>query len=219
MRCRHWMLLLVFLAVGLVGCQGSTGPGENPAPANAEAQRADGCTQMGGELPRGESEHADPNDTSKPAAAVSVFLDALRRGDDKKILDMYTVRAREQASQLNEHFAPRGSDTAQFQVGQVEHLPHGVARVASTWTDLDQDGQRHTLEFFWRLRREPDGWRVAGMEATPFPGELPLLLDFENLEETIRKVNLLAEEIQRRAEKEVTIQAQQTEIPEDSLRR
>ena len=68
------------------------------------------------------------------------------------------------------------------------------------------------------VRREPRGWRVAGMAATPFPGEPPVLLDFENLEETIRKVNLLAEEIRRRGEME-NREAQQPENPQDPLRR
>ena len=70
----------------------------------------------------------------------------------------------------------------------------------------------------WMLRREPRGWRVAGMAATPFPGEPPVLLDFENLEATIEKVNLLAEEIRRRDET-APREAQQPQNSQDSLRR
>ena len=218
MRCKQWMLLLLFVAAGSAGCGSSSGSGEHATPANATAQRAGAETQTSGQLTRAESEPSVSNDTSEPAAAVAVFLEALRRGDDDKILEMYTVRAREQATGRNEHFAPRGSDTAQFQVGQVEYLDQDGARVACTWTDLDQDGQTHTLEFVWMVRREPQGWRVAGMAATPFPGEPPVLLDFENLEETIRRVNLLAEEIGRRDEME-NREAQQPENLQDSLRR
>ena len=202
MRCKL-AALLTFVAVGLVGCQGSTGDGDDPAPADAQAPVAASERQPTGQPPRGASgvsEQAVANDTSEPAAAAAVFLDAVRRGDDQRILEMYTVRARQEAAKLDEHFAPRGSDTAQFQVGTVEYLGQDGARVPCRWSDLDQNGQRHTMEFLWTMRREPQGWRVAGMVATPFPGETPVLLDFEDLDATIRKVNLLAEQIRQRDE-------------------
>jgi len=201
MRCRHGMLLLAVLIVGIVGCQGSSGDGEDPAPADTQGQSAGGGTQATNGTAMSASGLADqtvPNDTSTPEAAVAVFLDSVRRGDDAKIMELYTVRAREEAARLNEHFAPRASDTARFEVGDVEYVADAGARVACAWTDLDQTGQPHTMEFLWTLRREPSGWRVAGMVATPFPGENPVLFDFEDLDETIRKVNLLAEEIARR---------------------
>ena len=201
MRCRHGMLLLAFLIVGLVGCQGSSGDGDDPAPADAQEQSAAGrpqATDGTATSVTGSSDQTVPSDTSTPGAAVAVFLDAVRRGDDAKIMELYTARAREEAARLNEHFAPRASDTARFEVGDVEYVADDGARVACAWTDLDQTGQPHTMEFLWTLRREPSGWRVAGMVATPFPGEKPVLFDFEDLDETIRKVNLLAEEIARR---------------------
>ena len=215
MRCKHGMLLLALLIVGLVGCQGSTG--EDPTPADPQGQAAVGQTQATHQRPTGASGVSDqtvPNDTSEPAAAVAVFLDAVRRGDDAKIMELYTVRARQEAARLNEHFAPQASDTARFQVGDVGYLADDAARVACCWTDLDQNGQPHTMEFLWTLRREPLGWRVAGMVATPFPGENPVLFDFENLDETIQKVNLLAEEIRRR-EKTGTQQALEAKKSDD----
>lgn len=195
MRCRHGMLLLAVLIAGLVGCQGSTG--NHPAAADSQGQAA-GQQATHQPAASGGSDQTVPNDTSTPAAAVAVFLDAVRRGDDARIMELYTVRAREEAARLNEHFAPRASDTARFQVGNVEYVTDDGARVGCAWTDLDQTGQPHTMEFLWTLRREAPGWRVAGMVATPFPGENPVLFDFENLDETIQKVNLLAEEIARR---------------------
>lgn len=218
MRCKHWTLLLALLAAGLAGCGGSTGSRGDTSSASAEAPHAGPQAQSGGQLLGPDSKQSVSDDTSEPAAAVSVFLDALRRGNDEKVLDMYTVRAREEAARPGEHFAPRGSDTAQFQVGQVEYLTKEGARVACTWTDLDQDGQPHTVDLLWTVRREAPGWRVAGMAAVPFPGEPPVLLDFENLEETKRKLDLLEEEIRRRSEAEPR-EAQLPENSEDSLRR
>ncbi len=200
MRCTHEMLLVAIAVAGLTGCQGSNDEGES-APPDASAQVAPAESSSGAQTAAGAPnmpEPTVPNDTSSPGAAAAVFLDAVRRGDDARILEMYTVRAREEAAKLNEHFAPRGSDTAQFEVGEVEKLADDAARVACRWSDLDQNGQRHTMEFLWTMRRESEGWRVAGMVATPFPGENPVLLDFENLDETIEKVNRLAENIRQR---------------------
>lgn len=216
MQCKHWMLIVSLVAVGFVGCSGSSGPAGDRASTGAETQSSASHT-VGQPLASGAVEPS-PEDTSQPAGATFAFLDALRRGDDKKILDMYTARAREEITRLNQHFAPRGSDTASFEVGEVEYLSEAGARVGCTWTDLDQDGKPHTLDFLWMLRHEPQGWRVAGMAATAFPGEPPVLLDFENLEATIEKVNLLAEEIRRRDEMAAK-EAQQPQNSQDSLRR
>ena len=49
------------------------------------------------------------------------------------------------------------------------------------------------------VRREGDGWRIAGVAATVFPGEPPLLLDFEKPEEMIEKQQWVRDEIRRRA--------------------
>jgi hypothetical protein len=213
MGCKHWMLLVALAAAGFAGCQGSTDSGQAPSSSDPQPQseRADTQTAQGPAPAR--QVQTPPIDTSTPAGATAVFLDALRRGNDQTILQMYTERARQQAGEVNQHFAPRGSDTARFEIGQVEAVGENGARTACTWTDLDQDGRRHTLEFVWMLRREAPGWRVAGMAATPFPGEPPVLLDFENLRETMRKVDLLEEEIRRRQEATVR-QAQQAKKSE-----
>ena len=198
MGCKHWMLLVAVAVAGLTGCQNSTNSSETASSpgAPAQAERAEAPTAQ---TPAANTQvHTPPTDTSTPAGATAVFLDALRRGDDERLLGMYTTRARQQANELNQHFAPRGSDTAQYTVGRVESVAENLVGVACTWTDLDQDGNPHTLEFVWTLRQEPEGWRVSGMAVTPFPGEAPVFLDFENLSATLSKVDKLAEEIARR---------------------
>lgn len=194
MLCKHWVLVTTLAAVVLLGCKGSEGPDENPQ----SVQSVD--------------------DTGEPARAVAVFLDALRRGDDQKILQMYTALAREQVLRSDVAFAPKASDTATFEVGEVEYLAEDGARVACTWTDLGEDGPQ-TLEFLWMVRREPAGWRVAGVAAYAYPGEEPLLLDLEkSLEESLRQRDLLEEDMLHRADGE-RLQAQQPDVPGHSARR
>lgn len=214
MRCRHGMLLLVGLALICLGCRGSSDPSETPTENRAQTQD----TQRPG--PAGQADPATFQDTSEPANAVAVFLEALRRGDDEKVLEMYTERAREQVGQRLDDFGPKASDTAEFAVGEVTYPDQdkAVAHVASTWTDNDRYGQQYTLNFQWALRREPQGYRVGGVAAYPYPDKPPVLFDFENLEEAIREAEALREEARQSAAQE-SVQAHQAEIPADSLRR
>jgi len=211
MRCTHWMLLLAFVAAVAAGCGGSDGSDESSTPGDARMQTGAGPVE-------GEQARTASGESVGPAEAVAQFLDAVRRGDDEAAAVMFTPLAREKAAEMNIQVAPRGSDTARFEVGKVEYVRQDLARVESVWTDLDQDGGLRTDEMAWMLRREPEGWRVAGMAATVFQGEPPLLLNFENPQETLRKLDSLREEIRRRSEAE-NLQAQQPENSADSIRR
>lgn len=189
MRCREWMLLLALLGVVGFGCQKSDHG--DPAPASGGGAQASADTG------------AEP-----PAVAVTEFLQAIREGNDSKAAAMFTTTARTQVAQLGIEVAPRGSDTATFDVGKVQYLEGGGARVAATWTDVDADGHSRTDDMLWMLRKAPEGWRIAGMAATVFPDQPPLLLDFENLSETLRKLDMLRAAIQDREQENVAVQAQ-----------
>ena len=145
-----------------------------------------------------------------PAAAVAEFLGAVRVGDDAKAASMFTPTARTQVAQLGYQVAPKKSDTATFEVGKVQYLDGGRAQVVATWSDLGR-----TDEMIWILRSANEGWRIAGMAATVFPGEPPLLLNFENLEEAMNKIRMLRETIEQRE----TLQAQQPAMPQEPVRR
>ena len=145
------------------------------------------------------------NVTGEPISAVRVFLEAVRTGDDDKVVSLFSDEARKQAGQLNRQFAPVGSDTARYEVFQdVQYLAPDGARVRTHWTDLDSRGEPRTDEITWMLRKEANGWRIAGMATVIFEGEPPLLLDFENMQETLRKVEMLSEEIERRQQSDQT---------------
>ncbi len=196
-----WIVWLAVLAVGVMGCGGSdeTGPA-----GGGEAQSGGGADgQQNG-----------------PAAAVFEFLEAVRSGNDEKAATMLTKMARQKTAELNMEVAPPGSDTAEFEVGKVEYVDAAktVAHVTSAWSDLDEKSQKRTDDIVWMLRRDPEGWRIAGAAATVFEGEPPLLLDFENPEEMLRKQQWVKQEMRRRAQ-QGNLQAKGGENPEDSTRR
>jgi len=202
----RWLVLSAVLAVIVSGCgKSSSGVGQSSAPADGTAASPTAT-------------HADNSAADGPATAIHVFLEALRTGDDAKAAKMLTTTAREKMAALNRNVTPPASDTARFAVGEVEYINEDGARVACTWTDLDEQGQPKTDQAVWVLRHEEQGWRVAGVATPVFPGEEPLLLNFEDPEEMFRKQQWVRAEIQRRAEA-ASFQAQGDEKEEKSLRR
>ena len=84
--------------------------------------------------------------------------------------------------------------------------------VSTTWTDTDPDGFTSNDDIVWVVRLDPEGWRLAGMATKVFDDMAPLLLNFEDPEDMLSKQEMLAEEIQKRA------QQVQTESVEGSPR-
>jgi hypothetical protein len=187
--------LSVFVVAAIVGCGGS----EDSTPADPAAE--------------GSSQASSGN----PAAAIGAFLEAIRVGNDATAARMFTPQARQKVAEMDIQVAPKGSDTASFSVGEVEFLADDGARVAATWTDLDENGKPRTEEMIWMVRRVPEGWRVAGMATVVFPGEPPLLLDFEKPEELLLKLRRVREEVARRAQTD-TLRAAKPQNPQDSIR-
>jgi hypothetical protein len=154
-----------------------------------------------------------------PAAAVAQFLEAVRKGNDEAASRMLSKAARQENAALNRGLTPPASDTATFTIGKVD-LVEGGACVASTWTDYDADKQKKTDEAFWIVRREDDGWRIAGVRAQLLPGEPYTMLNFEKPKEIVQTLQKLREEMQRQMEKEeAKLQAQGSENQENPIRR
>jgi hypothetical protein len=206
--CRmHAMTLWMALALMAAGCgkqAGTDQPTATPKGSEAAANdRSDAIAKAG-----------------SPEKAVADFLEAVRTGNDELAAKMLSAVARQKTAALNRNVTPPASDTAKFSVGKVDYVGNDGARVACTWTDLDPDGQPKTDEAIWVVRRESDGWRIAGVAAQVFPGEPPLLLNFENPDDMFRKQQWVREEIRRRLEKEESgLQAQGAEKPEKPIRR
>jgi hypothetical protein len=132
---------------------------------------------------------------------------------------MLSKVARQKNAALNRVLTPPASDTAAFTVGKVDYL-EGGACVATTWTDYDADRQKKTDEAFWIVRREDDGWRIAGVRAQMLPGEPFTMLNFEKPDEILQTLQRVREQMRRQMEKEEAgLQAQGNENQEKSIRR
>lgn len=188
---RRPTILILSLAIFTIGSVTLTGCGKSDN-KSVDANKAAAGDERGGEGQK------DAANLSGPAAATQAFLDAARRGDDSLAMALLTPLAQEEIARRKLNVAPPGSDTAKFDVGEVRNVSDSIAHVASRWTDVDEAGNAESHEMTWILRLVGNEWRVGGMATVVFEGEPPLLLNFENPEEMIRKKQLLREEFTRR---------------------
>ncbi len=184
------MMRTMLLAGGLLaaccttGCnRGPSGPSENAAAA-----------------PSKKSSTRPSKPAKSPEAAVTAFLAAIRDQDEAAARQLLTPIAREKTQNLALLSQLQVTGRAKFEVAGVEYLEdEGGAHVASTWTDVDEDGEEFTDRVVWILRNEEDeGWRIAGMAMKVFPDQPPVIFNYEDPEDTARKHELLEEEFARR---------------------
>lgn len=135
-----------------------------------------------------------------PDVAVRAFLEAVRTGNDTGAAELLTPLAKQKTQEMELQVAPPGSATASYKIGAVEYIAEDGAHVATEWTDVDAEtGAPQTDPIIWMVQRQPDGWRIAGMATKVFEDQPPLFLNFEDPEDMLRKQQLVAAEIERRA--------------------
>jgi hypothetical protein len=163
--------------LALFGLAFGCGQSEAPKPAaqdvKAETDKAisEAAAKMAAAVP------SDPI-----AKVVYEFLDAVRQGDTNAAGQRLTPLALKRTSEQDLVFAPPGSATASFKVGDVEMIETEKAVVDSVWTDLDADGKPHDEPTLWALKLTDGQWRISGMMAEMGPGQMPVPIDFENPE-------------------------------------
>jgi hypothetical protein len=169
--------IVVWVAVAASGCGGS-------APEQAATG---GPAVPGASIP-------------PPGVVVKQFLEAVKAADHLAADQLLTPAARAESEKSGMSVAPPGSATASFEVGDVEYLKEagGGAHVASKWSD-EVDGENRTDTIVWILRKEAEGWRIAGMATKVFEDEPPLILNFENHEEMQLKQSMVEAELERRS--------------------
>lgn len=136
-------------------------------------------------------------DAGDPQAVMGEFLEAIRQGNDDKASSLLTTLARQKTEEMEMVVAPPGSDTASFKILAVE-IEGDEAQVGTDWTDVDVDGQPRTDRIVWMLRKEETGWRIHGMATRVFADMDPIMLNFEDPVDMLRKQRQAEEEIARR---------------------
>ena len=125
--------------------------------------------------------------TAPPEQVVQTFLDAMKTGDIATKASLLTQKAREETARENFEANPQSAASAQYEVRPAEYLPDGNgAHVTSVWTETYPDG---TIKYdvVWVLRRQAEGWRIAGMAIELVPGQPPAFLNFEDAADMAKK--------------------------------
>lgn len=151
-----------------------------------------GCGQRAG------MEHPTPQ--PGPDRVVAEFLEAIRVGDDDKAASLLTSLAQKKTTEMELVVAPPGSETARFQL-QGTQVAGQTAHVTADWTDLDTDGRVHTDRIVWILRNGAEGWRISGMASQIFADRKPIVLNFEDPADMLRKQQEAEEELARREQR------------------
>ncbi|ADB15237.1 hypothetical protein Psta_0550 [Pirellula staleyi DSM 6068] len=179
-RCFVLALVAGYLVM-TVGCGGGastteTNPQDNASPTGAEV------AQQAPKEPVAVAADATPDQV------ISVFLDALRVGDSATTANLLTSKAREETAKHNIAVDPQSAPGAKYSVAPAEFLadnPHG-AHVRSSWTETYQDGTVN-YDIVWVMRRQKEGWRIAGMALELVPGQEPAFLNFEDPTDMLAK--------------------------------
>jgi hypothetical protein len=179
--CIFGFLLLVGVAFGGCSKKDASAPavGASGQPANmAAAANANTLAPQPIAVPA----------TALPDQVVSVFLNALRSGDSPTTESLLTSRARQELAKHSLSVDVVSAPNATYQVRPAEVLqadPNG-AHVSSVWTEKFDDGEE-TYEIVWALRRQAEGWRLAGMAMQLIPGQAMQFLNFEDPEDMLKK--------------------------------
>lgn len=152
-----------------------------------------------------------------PDQVVSVFLEAMRAADGASVEALLTSKAREETTRANMPVEPVAAPHAQFQVAAPQYLPMNPngAHVQAQW--VESDGMlTYTHTVIWVLRRQTEGWRIAGFAIELVPGEGPQFLNFEDPADMLKKQQEAVAAIQKAAAQPAALQATQPAQPGDS---
>ncbi len=139
-----------------------------------------------------------------PDKLVVAFLDAARSGDQKRLSELLTTKAREETAKHDVVMKLDDYKSSTFEVGEFEFLTDekDAAHVACKWTDHDSDGSTFTHNVIWVVCKEESAWRVAGMITRPFPDKPPVVFNYEDASSLVKAKQWIIEEEERRMQEE-----------------
>jgi hypothetical protein len=175
-RFLSWLLLVGFWT--FVGCHKFSTP-----------------DAIDGELSEPETSASPANlrPDSQPEEVVVAFLEAARSGDESIATQLLTRKAQEETEKEGLTLDLPGSPTMRYRIEKVEYDESikDAAYVNSVWTNSADASTEGTIEVVWVLRRQPEGWRIAGMAEQVESGAPPVFMNFEEPDDVARlKVQL-----------------------------
>lgn len=186
------VLCLTVLVCGFAGCGGA--PQGSSDAANSSPSGPGGAGLANADSGPGVSQ---PQAVSDPAAVVAQFYEALRRGSDETIASLLSDKARQETSRSGLGIQSQASESLSYQISETEFVSDEMdgAHVRTTWMEPSPEGDMTATEVIWVLRKQNDGWKISGMATPVVEGELPLLFNFEEPEDMLRKKEFVEQQL------------------------
>jgi len=181
---RSFAIGLSFLvAFGALGC--SKKPAADATASNTPSQAPIAAAQLPANT---QAQPIAVPSSAPPEQVVTIFLNALRTGDSPTTESLLTTKAREELAKHELSVDVQSAPNAVYEVRAAEGVPGDPsgAHVSSVWTEKFDDGEEK-YEIVWALRRQQEGWRLAGMAMQLIPGQPMQFLNFENPEDMLKK--------------------------------
>lgn len=158
MKRKSWVFVVLSLAA-VAGC--SNGPAVSSSP---ETDNQPSATAGAARLPT-ERRPQLPAKSASPADVVKAFLDAAKNGDHDVAEQLLTKAARQETEREGLTIDPPGTPSMRYEIESVEVAPENprASYVKIRWTDSAEENGSDSAEIVWILRKESQGWRVAGM--------------------------------------------------------
>ncbi len=161
------------LLLAAVGCGGkdtstTTAEGQNGATPTAAAQTA--------VVTNGAS--------TEPGEIVALFLDSLRRGDEKAANGVLTAQAQASLAKTDYTIDPLGTPDGKYTIGRVGFVDGDTTTglVECVWSEPNPEAGKPPveMEIVCEVHKEPQGWRISGMAVKMAGTEDTFVLDFED---------------------------------------
>jgi hypothetical protein len=213
MRRFSWMIAVLSLAGFVMGCGG----------AQDTADHTESATEQWTQTPsQGSAAQTDIASLAtlqrlSPSQVAAQFYEALRRGDRDAVEALLTDKTRQETAKNGLEIRPQASTTLTYEIGETDYVTEEMdgAHVGSLWTETDEHGQSMTSTVIWVLRKQANGWRIAGMATPVIEGELPLFFDFEDPENMLRTKDYVDTEVYGKQGEQAEM-AQQPTHPNES---
>ncbi len=133
---------------------------------------------------------ATSSSTVPPTEVVEMFSDSIRRGDRDMAMKLITSAGRTEIQRSGMSLDPPGSAESSYKIGDVRYFDEDrdAAYVASMWIEPVAPGQPPVeTEVVWAVQLEKEGWRISGLAIDQGKDQPPFLVDFENLEQSMKE--------------------------------
>jgi hypothetical protein len=177
------LALPLVIAPMMIGCGGGQGTPTADTKVSATSGIAAGPSAVGNDAGLSAATVVDEGVNTEAAQSVAIFLDSLRRGDEKAANAVLTVRAREELAKTDYVIQPLGTPEGRYKIGRVgfPYAEKSVALVECTWTEPAIGSEPEMpMDIVCEVHQEAEGWRISGV-GVGVPGtDQTIVLDFED---------------------------------------